>query len=162
MKSYEIIGVKFEQGSSCNPITVSFEKLREVKFIILLCELNCNEIGEQIKRQELYGIELAKKIRREGITVPIIFTSFLSRKQVYKDRLERGILNSIGHSFIQLPFNLEQLVEEAAKMKPLNELEMYDIVHNYCSLGGIIKMLLHSLSGLQSALNNSSNNPDTI
>lgn len=132
------------------------------KAIIILCELIQNEKGETVKRQELYGIELAKKLRRNGKTAPIIFTSFLSRKQVYSNKLERAIINTIGHSFIQLPCTLQQLQEEASRVQPLNELEMYDIVHNYCSLGGIIKMLLHSLNGLQSTLNNASNTAEII
>lgn len=136
------------------------EDLNRYSALIILCEFN--GVTQSEKLQEMQGIDLAKKFRRNGINVPIIFTSFLSRNQVYANKLERGIINTIGHSFIQLPCTLQQLQEESSKIQSLNELEMYDIVHNYCSLGGIIKMLLHSLNGLQSALNNDSNNAESI
>ncbi len=130
--------------------------------LVVLCELNWKYSGEMATLQSFQGIELVKRFRREGVTLPIIFTSFLSRKQVYANKLERGIINAVGHDFIQLPYALQQLKKEEPKVQRLNELEMYDIVHNYCSLGGVIKMLLHSLSGLQGALNNPAAKPESV
>jgi len=36
---------------------------------LILCELNQNEKGESHTRQNLYGIELAKKLRNEGLNI---------------------------------------------------------------------------------------------
>eukprot|EP01037_Dinobryon_pediforme_P010931 gene10931-11014_t len=118
---------------------------------VLQSVLPMMENGATVKLQALYGIELAKKLRRADINLPIIFASIFSRKQAYANKLDRGIINSIGHGFIQLPFSNEQLLEVSSMVKQLNDLELYDIVHNYCSLPGMVKMLLHSLTGLQSS-----------
>ncbi|MGF7078861.1 hypothetical protein [Mucilaginibacter sp. UYCu711] len=125
--------------------------ITDFSYIVILCELSCQENGATVKLQALYGIELAKKLRRADINLPIIFASVFSRKQAYANKLDRGIINSIGHGFIQLPFSKEQLLEVFSMVKPLNDLELYDVVHNYCSLPGMVKMLLHSLNGLQSS-----------
>lgn len=118
--------------------------------IIILCEVNNPDDNQQLKNYDLQGIDLAKELRRDGIKTPIIFTSFLSKKQVYNNKLDRSIINTIGHGFVRLPFMQERFDTVMANLNELNELELYDIVHNYCNLAGIVKMLLHSLNGLQS------------
>jgi len=142
-----LLGLHGEGILAISPTGFSINDYEGIRGLIVLCELNQNEKGEPVQRQQLYGIELAKKLRKEGIKIPIVFTSLLTRKQVYADKLERGIVNAIGHTFIRLPCKPEDWLQAADGLEPLNELEMYDVVHNYCSSAGPIRMVLHSLRG---------------
>lgn len=137
-------------------VVVSKEQLKEemddikqYTAILLLCELNYSETLAYIQMQRLSGINVAKSIRLANIGIPVIFVSFLSRKQVYDNKIERSILNAIGHNFIQLPCNPSLLEETATAMQPLNDLEMYDIVQNYCDPVGCARNVIHSLNGLR-------------
>ena len=130
-----------------NDFTILLKTINDYDVLVVLCELQWNVNGVLTSLQQLEGIEFVKKFRREGVNVPIVFTSFLSRKQVYANKLERGIVNAIGHAFVQLPCKPEDWQKAVEGMEPLSKLEMYDVVHNYCSSAGAIRMLLHSLRG---------------
>lgn len=137
-------------------------QLKDNDGLIILCELDKDENGQPVPRQDLYGIALAQKLRQEGFRLPIIFTSFLSRRQVYDGKIEREIINTIGHSFVQLPCRAQDLIDEVDKIKAtltdnefrsvagqLSDLELYDIQNNYCRRSGIAQQKLHSLNGLK-------------
>ena len=130
--------------------------------LIVLCELNWSGNSSAATLQSLQGIELVKDLRRRRVKLPVIFTSFLSRKQVYANKLDKAIVNAVGHKFVQLPNKPKQFNGKLSEILPLNELELYDIIHNYCSIGGIVKMLLHSLNGLQNVLNSSLDTSDAV
>ncbi len=117
--------------------------------ILILCELNRNDKNESINMRDLYGIKLAQSLRLKGITAPILFTSFLSRKQVYNNKPEREIINTIGHDFIQLPVHINKFIGSVKKIKPLTDLELYDIQNSYCRKDGMIRELTHRLSNIK-------------
>lgn len=117
--------------------------------IIILCELNYTTAQAVAQTQQLHGIELAKKLRLLGIKAPIIFTSFLTRKQAYNNKLDKALLIAIGHAFVQLPCLPAAFTEAACHMQPLHELELYDIVQNYCDPAGAVRSVMHSLNGLK-------------
>lgn len=119
---------------------------KQYRLVIILCELEYDIDGRPKAIELLSGIELGKQLRRDGIRIPFIFVSFLSRAKVYDDKPGRGIINAVGHRFIRLPFNWEKL-EATAKILPLSELEAHDIIFNYCSLDGLVRLLLHTLTG---------------
>ncbi len=120
------------------------------RLIVLLCELNYDANEEKRDMQELAGIDFAKKFRLNGINIPIVFVSFLSRKQVYANKPERGIVNTIGHCFLRLPCSRPELEAAATSIRPLNEIEAHDIIYNYCSLNGVVRALMHLLTNIKS------------
>lgn len=120
--------------------------------IIILCEINKNENGNLINMQSLYGIELAKKLRLNGCKLPIIFTSFLSRKQVYNNNPERSIISSIGHRFIRLPVDFKVFEEEFSRMRPLTDSELRDVQITACNPEGIVNSKIHQISGVSNKL----------
>jgi len=114
--------------------------------ILILCELNKDEKNEHIKLQDMYGIKLAQDLRLMCVNIPILFSSFLTRKMVFANRPEREIINTIGHNFLQLPTTSKRIVEEMKKILPLNKLELYDIQNTYCRKEGMVRELAHRLS----------------
>lgn len=159
-----MIGLKQFLHREIESVVISknlFDGLSDATGLIVLCELNKNEEGEVIPRQNLYGIEFSQKIRRKGFRGVIVFTSFLSRKQVFANKLSRSIINTVGHSFVQLPCTPQDLKKEIEKVQkqlkdPLNpqddgflsHLQLYDIKNNYCEKSGIAQQELHVLDGL--------------
>ena len=148
--------------TDCESLENATQNWNRFNSIIVLCELNWSVNSSAASLQSLQGIELVKDLRRRRVKLPVIFTSFLSRKQVYANKLDKAIVNAVGHRFVQLPNKPEQFKEKLSEVHPLNELELYDIIHNYCSIGGIVKMLLHSLNGLQNVLNGSLDTSDVV
>jgi len=128
-------------------------EMNSLKGIIILCELNYNEKGESIKLQDFYGLKLAKEIRLRDVKTPILFTSFLSRKQIYSNKPEREIINTVGHDFIQLPVKPEMFIESLRNLNPLNSLELYDIQNSFCSKAGMVSELTHSLGDIKTKTN---------
>lgn len=123
-----------------------------VNGILISCELNHNKNEEKINLQNLYGIEIAKKLRLNGCKLPIIFTSFLSRKQVYNNNPERSIISSIGHKFVRLPVDFKVFEEEFSKMRPLTDSELRDVQITACNPEGIVNSKIHQISGISNKL----------
>ena len=113
--------------------------------LIISCEMRKEITGN---RSELAGIALAQALRRNGYKGGILLVSFLSRQQVLQLKPEYTLINTTGHGFIQLPKNPTQWISTLQAIRPLNDLEWYDISKNYCNRLGIIRMELHSLFGL--------------
>lgn len=72
------------------------KKWKNYSSLIVLCELSWAVTSKTVSLQALQGIELVKELRRQGVNLPIIFTSFLSRKQVYANKLDKAIINTVG------------------------------------------------------------------
>ena len=106
-------------------------------------------LKETINRQELYGIKLAIDLRLKGIKFPILFISFLSRKQICDRKPEREIINAVGHNFVRLPVKTDEMFTIINNMEPLNDLELYDIQNSYCRKEGIIRETAHRLSNVK-------------
>lgn len=130
----------------------SINKNKNLKGIVILCELDNDENDNKTKLQNLYGIELAKKLRLIGCKLPIIFTSFLSRKQVYNNNPEHGIISSIGHKFIRLPVDFKVFEVELSKMRPLTDSELRDVQISACNPEGIVNSRIHQISGISNKL----------
>jgi len=116
--------------------------------IIILCELKYNENDEPVKMQEFYGIAIAKQLRLRGIALPIIFTSFFSRKQVYSDKPEREIIKTIGHDFIRLPILPDSLLKLIKTARRLTATEIKDVQLFACNPDGIVRAKIHQLPSI--------------
>jgi len=71
-KPYFLIGLRRNGQPYLKNLATNeaFEKnIKEASLLIILCELNQNEKAEAIPRQNLYGIELAIKLRNEGLNI---------------------------------------------------------------------------------------------
>lgn len=123
--------------------------------IIILCEINKYEKAGAVNRQALYGIELAKQLRMRGISLPIIFTSFLSRKQLLQQHPQSEILKFVGHGFVQLPASPQNFEDEAGKLETLTPLALKDIQLFACHPDGIINAKIHQLTYLSEKLTSS-------
>ncbi len=155
----EILQIGFKEGFllSQNIVSISdfFINVKiadEYSAITILCELDQNEKGQCVKMQELYGIELAKQLRLKDINLPIIFSSFLSRKQVYKRHPQSEILKFVGHSFVQLPAKPQDFIDAAKKLKTLSPLELKDVQLFACNPDGIVNAKIHQIPYLSEKL----------
>lgn len=102
------------------------------------------------------GIEFAKYLRKnEKCKDPIIFTSFLSLGQVLRNVSNAQIIQAIGHGFVRLPYTEEELKEVSASVKSLTEIQLTDIIINYCQIRSAVRESFHVLKGKLSQLQNS-------
>lgn len=129
-----------------------FNDLGEFDGIVILCELNKNEKGDSVNLQEMHGIEVAKKLRLNNCRLPIIFTSFLSHKQVYNNNPERDIVNSIGHKFVRLPVDFAIFSDMFSKMKKLTDTELRDVQISACNPKGIVNTKIHQITDVLNKL----------
>ncbi len=102
------------------------------------------------------GIEYTKYLRKiEKSKYPIIFTSFLSLGQVLRHVSNSQIVQAIGHGFVPLPYSDEELKEVSDNVKPLTDLQLTDIIINYCQVRSAVRESFHILKGKLSQLQNS-------
>ena len=113
--------------------------------IIILCEISQNEKEDAVYRQTLYGIELAKQLRLNGIGFPIIFTSFLSRNEILTQHPQSDILRFVGHGFVQLPASAHDFVDQADWLEQLTPLAIKDIQLFACHPDGIVNAKIHQI-----------------
>lgn len=130
-------------------------------YTLVVCELAEIDNLQNYQRQSFEGIRIGQRLRMEGFRKPIVFTSFLSRKQLTEGHLDRAIVNAVGHSFIRLPYTNEELIAEVNRLKKqlssddgrpvlgeLSDLELYDIQNNYCQKYGMAQLKIHALEGM--------------
>lgn len=137
------------------------KNLDKYSFLIVLCELTWTLDSETKNSQNLYGVDLAQDFRRKGVNLPIIFTSFLSRKQILKQHAQSEILKFVGHDFVQLPAcphvfknTADRFIdEETKKIKKLSPLELRDVQLFACNPEGIVNAKVHQIPYLSEKLN---------
>ena len=116
--------------------------------IIILCEQPFNSItNNEASYSSLQGIAYAKYLRRvEKKCNPIIFTSFLSPDQLL-DKPNTRIITAIGHGYLQIPYTEVQLQEVIDTISPLNEIQLNDIIINFCQLRSAVRESFHIFKG---------------
>ena len=128
------------------------ERLNTYDLLIALCELNWSLNTETTHQQELSGIELVKKLRRDhNFISPVLFVSFLPLEYIFN--AEREIITAVGHDFFQLPATpddfktfISKEFEEKGITRKLSVMELNDIKSFYCSKEGILSHELHQLN----------------
>lgn len=120
--------------------------------LLVLCELNWTLKAATVNKQDLYGIELIKELRRtQNLNLPVLFVSFLSPADILN--AEREIFTAIGHDFYRLPalpgdfksFIQNEFITNGIPRK-LSVMELNDIKSFYCSKEGILSHELHYLN----------------
>lgn len=150
---------EFQQGlvvTDAEALKAVIPDCKSYSSIIILCELNWSDNSGNVSLQNFQGIELAQQLRRQGINLPFIFTSFCSRKQILEQHPHSDILKYVGHGFVQLPASLQDYENEAekfrekktGKMRRLSPLELKDIQLFACNPEGIVNARVHQLTGL--------------
>ena len=93
------------------------------------------------------AIEYVKYLRRiEKNNEPIIFTSFHSANEILL-KSNTQIITAIGHGFIQLPYSKEKYEEVVNDLEPLNEIQLQDIIINFCRVRSSISEGFHIFKG---------------
>lgn len=93
------------------------------------------------------AIEYAKYLRRiEKIKEPIIFTSFFSENEILL-KSNTQIITAIGHGFIQIPYTKEKYDKVANNVEPLKEIQLQDIIINFCRVRSSISEGFHIFKG---------------
>ena len=100
-----------------------------------------------LKKQFANAIEYVKYLRRiEKNNEPIVFTSFLSANDILL-KSNTQIITAIGHGFIQLPYTKKQYEEVVNDLEPLNEIQLQDIIINFCRIRSSISEGFHIFKG---------------
>lgn len=113
-------------GGKIDRINIPFDiKNKESGYnsIIILAELK----GHGKKHAEFFGFDIALEIRtRYEILLPVIMVSFLPGSFFSGDQ-RFNFLKARGTSFIQLPFELDEVLEVANRIRPLTAAVLADI-----------------------------------
>lgn len=105
------------------------------------------------ERHFVNAIEYAQYLRRiEKNTEPIVFTSFLSANEILQQRKNTQIITAIGHGFIQLPYTKEKYEKAVNDLEPLNEIQLKDIIHNFCQHRSSVRDGFHAFKGRINAI----------
>jgi len=80
-------------------------KSKNAAYIVVLCELTWSHEVEDKPYSDMSGIKLVQHIRKEGIKLPVLFISFLSRKDILEKHPDAEIIRTpaLKHGFCQLP-----------------------------------------------------------
>lgn len=93
------------------------------------------------------GIDFAKyKRRSQHCKDPILFRSALPLSH-FMDKPGNSILGAIGHGFIQIPYSDAQLKAIIDSINPLNDIQLQDIIINFCHLRSAIRDSFHNFKG---------------
>jgi hypothetical protein len=104
-----------------------------------------NTSGETLTFEN--GIDFAKyKRRSQHCKDPILFRSALPLSH-FIDKPGNSILGAIGHGFIQIPYSDAQLKAIIDSINPLNDIQLQDIIINFCQLRSAIRDSFHIFKG---------------
>lgn len=93
------------------------------------------------------GIAYAMYLRRvEKKKNPILFKSTNDLLTVLKYP-NSNIINAIGHSFLQIPKTDESFTEAINDLNALNDIQLSDIIINYCGVRSALTEEFHKLKG---------------
>lgn len=125
-----------------------YVELYNCDLIIIQCEISKDEVGNNYKRTDFYGIRYAQKLRQKGFMGKILFVSILSYNFLVKTNPQNAIISTVGHAFLRIPFTAIEVDNAINNINPLSKIELYDIQTNYCNKSGIAQETLHRLHGL--------------
>lgn len=143
---------------------------QKADYIVILCELLWSHEVENALYSEMSGIKLAQYLRREeGVKIPILFVSFLSRKNILANHPDAEIISTpaLKHGFIQLPSTVEEWIKRLKNLvinKDLketlenenrnvqyeySEMSNLDLAYTrrrFCGIIGLLEQINHDIS----------------
>jgi hypothetical protein len=122
--------------------------LNKANGLIINCELDEDEKGERKECVRFYGIQMARELRLRGVTVPMVFTSFLTPGMMIKHAQYGVLLKAIGHEFVRLPANPQHMIDKLQQMNALSPLELRDVQLFSCQSEGIVRTKRHQIPSL--------------
>lgn len=117
--------------------------IKKYNAIIVLSELTWNNRPYS----RLHGIDLVQKeIRLQGVNLPVLFLSFLSREQILKHDNSKQIISTyaLGNHFIQLPMASKEDINRFKSMLPVPHEEMEDTL-NFILPDKIVSTIRHDV-----------------
>lgn len=135
----------------------------KINGLVVLCELTWGlEYKNQYHNSPLYamsGIEFVMELRRNNCILPVVFVSFLSRKQQLNLSTRYEIISTqiLGHYYLQLPSAPSQWIEtlnfsgknapepKSEVKKELTDIELEDVKSHFCDPEGMLRELNHDL-----------------
>lgn len=108
------------------------------------------------------GLSYVKFLRKTyRNSEPILFTSFLSPSQLLQHIPNSKIVFAIGHLFLQLPFDEASYQEVVAKTQPLHDIQLNDIIMNFCEVRSSVRESFHIFKGKLSQIQHNNELSDT-
>lgn len=103
------------------------------------------DTGNMIKFDN--AIEFIKYKRRvERYKEPVIFTSN-HKLDDFLSKPNNKILRAIGHDFLRLPYTDEDIENIESHISPLNDIQLQDIIINFCQLKSAVRDGFHVFKG---------------
>lgn len=117
-------------------------------YIIIECEKEYEYPNHQKRNADtVSGIEYAKFLRRSKKEKrPILFVSTSPVLSLLKKK-DTGIITSIGHTYLKKGYSSEQFNDALLTINPLNEIQLKDIIHNFCQPRSSVREGFHAFKG---------------
>ncbi len=122
-------------------------------YIIIECEKEYEYPNHHKRNTDTVpGIEYAKYLRRNNKEVrPIVFVSISPVASLLKKK-DTGIITSIGHTYLKKGYSSEQFNNAILAIKPLNAIQLKDIIHNFCQPRSSVREGFHAFKGRINAI----------
>ena len=117
------------------------------QLIVVLCELEWDQYGKTPSPGELYGVKMVSIFFRAycKLRQPVLFISNLSKVAITYNS-QNMIVDAVGHDFMKIDDFInsdESNILEVTKLKSLSDIQMDDILINFCDLKGQIGEIIH-------------------
>ncbi len=117
------------------------------QLIVVLCELEWDQYGKTPSPGELYGVKMVSIFFRAycKLRQPVLFISNLSKVAITYNS-QNMIVDAVGHDFMKIDDFInsdESNILNVAKRKSLSDIQMDDILINFCDLKGQIGEIIH-------------------
>ena len=135
---------------------IDFSKIKQ---IVLLSELRWLVSGQNMLPEMHYGVSLLRKYLRstKKLVAPVLIISMYPESELLKYP-GNYIINAVGQKFrMYNPFEKINTSNEfnSQYLKPLSEIQLNDLINNYCYSSGQIGEVIHRAKGsISNILNN--------
>jgi len=136
--------------------SIDFSKIKQ---IVLLSELRWLVSGQNMLPEMHYGVSLLRKYLRstKKLIAPVLIISKYPESELLKYP-GNYIINAVGQKFKRFnPFEKINIDNEfnSKYLQPLNEIQLNDLINNYCYSSGQIGEIIHRAKGcISNVLNN--------
>ena len=124
----------------------------DIDGLVVPCELTWCHEGSGYNANDYKGITLVQHLRSDkiGLTIPIIFTSDSSKKDIINKKKDAEIIRTpaLQHRFInimQVKDLWDSVLTTFKKMRKLNDSELKYTQLQYCDLEGMLKQIKHAI-----------------
>ena len=133
--------------NSCEIKQINYSK---IKYIIVLSELTWDINSNELSPSHHNGLSIIRYFRLIlKLKVPTFIISKYPESELLRDP-KNMIINAVGHRYMKInPFKTFDIEKEllSSYFPPLNDMQLTDLIYNYCNSKGQVGEIIHKLKG---------------